>query len=317
MHRILIVGCGDVARRTLPMLARRYRVYALVRRTDSLPSLELARMGVTPIRGDLDYPASLRRLAGLADIVLHFAPPPGEFGAVVQPSLTAPALAAKSPKGALSNAEDPRTRHLIAALSRAKKILPRRVIYISTSGVYGDCAGAVAPETRPLRPSSARALRRIDAENQLRAWSKRGGPRVAILRVPGIYAGNRLPLQRVRRGDPALRQEDDVYTHHIPADDLARVCVAALRRGRPNRSYNVCDNSGLRMADWFDCVADAFELPRPPRVSKAQAAAALSPAMMSFLNESRRLDNTRLLRELRVKLIYPDVAAGLAVRKEP
>lgn len=290
MLRLLVIGCGDVARRALPLLARRYRIYALVRTLDSPQAAEFAALEITPIRGDLDQPASLRRLAGLADLVLHFAPPPE--------------------RGNL----DTRTRHLIAALQRGK-ILPRRLVYISTSGIYGDCGGAWVAETRRAAPASARARRRIDAEQQLRRWGTGGSPQVSILRAPGIYAAERLPLERIRRGDPVLRSEDDVFTNHIHADDLARCALAALHRGRPNRVYHASDDSaapGLHMADWFDSIADAFKLPRPPRVSRAEAETVLSPLVLSFMNESRRLDNSRLRRELQVRLAYPNVAAGLA-----
>ncbi len=287
MQRLLIIGCGDVARRALPALTRRYRVFALVRETVGAQSAELARFGVTRISGDLDRPATLARLAGLADLVLHFAPPPESSGC------------------------DTRTRHLIAALRRGK-ILPRRLIYISTSGIYGDCAGAVIDETRSARPQTARALRRVDAEAQLRRWGRTpGAPTVSILRVPGIYARGRLPVERIRRGDPVLSSADDVFTNHIHADDLARASLAALRRGRANRVYHACDDSGLPMADWFDAVADAVGLARPPRVSRAEAEKRLSPTVLSFMRESRRLDNARLKRELGLRLAYPDIVAGL------
>ena len=294
MQKLLVIGCGDVALRALPRLVRNYRVYALLRSDDADLSARLAALGVTPLRGDLDRPATLRRLAGLADAVLHFAPPPE--------------------RGNL----DMRTRHLIAALQRGES-LPRRLVYISTSGVYGDCGGALVRETRSAAPRTARAKRRVDAEQQLRRWGRRpGGPTVSILRAPGIYAAERLPLERIRRGDPVLCREDDVYTNHIHADDLASCALAALRYGRPNRVYHASDASampgmgGLRMADWFDAVADAYSLPRPRRVNRAQADQELTPQVLSFMGESRRLDNTRLTRELKLRLAYPDVFQGLA-----
>lgn len=290
MQSLLIIGCGDVARRALPSLARRYRVYALVRSPDAVLAAQLAHFGVTQIRGDLDIPETLNRLSGLADLVLHFAPPP------------------ESGNTACS---DPRTKHLIAALRRGK-ILPRRLIYISTSGIYGDCGGDVIDETRTAQPQTARAMRRVDAEAQLRRWgSTPGGPAVSILRAPGIYAANRLPVERIRRGDPVLVASDDVFTNHIHADDLARASLVALRRGRPNRAYHASDDSDLHMADWFDAVADAFTLPRPRRISRAEAEKLLAPTVLSFMRESRRLDNTRLKRELGLRLAYPTVAAGL------
>jgi nucleoside-diphosphate-sugar epimerase len=193
-----------------------------------------------------------------------------------------------------SSTQDTRTRHLIAALRRGK-YLPRRLVYISTSGIYGDCGGAIIGESQRANPQSARARRRVDAEAQLRRWGKSAGaPCVSILRAPGIYATGRLPVERIRRGDPVLNDADDVYTNHIHADDLARCALAALRHGSPNRAYHASDDSVLRMAEWFDAVADAHALPHPRRVSRAEAASLLSPLVLSFMRESRRLDNTRL-----------------------
>ena len=269
-------------RRALPALTRRWQVTALVRTID--PALRI--QGVRQIRGDLDVPASLRRLAGIADAVLHSAPPPNE------------------------GEGDPRTRRLLATLARARS-LPRRLVYISTSGVYGHCAGAVVPESRPCRASTARARRRVAAESLLRAAGQRG-QRVSILRAPGIYASDRLPLERVRRGDPVLLADEDSYTNHIHAEDLAAACVIALERGGANRCYNINDDSAERMGDWFDKLADAFGLPRPPRVTRAEAQSRLSPMLLSFMNESRRLDNTRMKRELKLRLRYPTVDAGIA-----
>ena len=213
--RLLIVGGGDVARRTLPFLGNRYQITVLLRDT------EQARFwrehGARPLLADLDQPASLHRIAGQADIVLHFAPPPDR------------------------GPNDTRTRHLIAALKRAKS-LAQRLIYVSTSGVYGDFGGARVDETNRLRPSTARARRRVDAEQQLRRFGRESGVRVSILRAPGIYAADRLPIERLQRGTEALLPEDDVYTNHIHADDLAMLVCAALRHGRSNRCYNASDD---------------------------------------------------------------------------
>lgn len=265
-------------RRALPVLTRRWQVTALVRSID--PALRA--QGVKQIRGDLDQPASLRRLAGIADAVLHSAPPPSE------------------------GAGDPRTKLLLATLARARS-LPRHLVYISTSGVYGPCGGAVVRESRPCAASTARARRRVAAESLLR----RSGVRISILRAPGIYAADRLPLERVRRGDPVLNADEDVFTNHIHAEDLAAACVAALERGGANRAYNICDDSAERMGDWFDKLADAFQLPRPPRASREEVKTRLSPMLLSFMSESRRLDNTRMKRELKLKLRYPTVDAGI------
>jgi nucleoside-diphosphate-sugar epimerase len=284
MLRILIVGCGDVGLRAARLLRGKARVFGLLRNPERAGLLRAA--GVMPILGDLDEPSSLHRLAGLADLVLHFAPPPGE------------------------GAGDPRTRRLLSALNRSS--LPRRLVYVSTSGVYGDCGGACIDETRPVRPHNMRAKRRVDAEARLRDWGRRSGVRVSILRAPGIYADGRMPEERVRKGLPALRADEDIHTNHIHADDLARLALFAAFRGAPGRVYHAVDDSGLKMGDWFDVVADHLGLARPPRLAKAEVMAAVTPAMRSFLTESRRLSNRRIKAELGFHLHHPDVRAVLA-----
>lgn len=280
--RILIVGCGDVGLRAARLLRGRARLYALNRSPERRADLRAA--GVIPVEGDLDDRKRLARIAALADHVLHFAPPPGE------------------------GETDPRTKRLLAALGRGS--LARSLVYISTSGVYGDCGGAVVPETWPARPNNTRARRRADAEGRLRRFGQRGR-RVRILRAPGIYAQDRMPAERVRKALPAIVAEDDVYTNHIHAKDLARLAIAALFHGRPNRLYNAVDDSGLKMGDWFDVVADHLGLPRPPRLARAEVIAAVTPAMRTFLTESRRLSNRRIKTELRFRLAYPTVREGL------
>jgi len=290
--RILIVGCGDVGLRAARLLSGRARVFGLLRTAERSGALRAA--GVVPIVGDLDHRRTLARIAGLADQILHLAPPPGEGDT------------------------DPRTRRLLAALtspakrgrSLARGRSAKRLAYISTSGVYGDCGGALVDETRPPRPHNARARRRADAERQLRRFGCRGH-RVCILRAPGIYAADRLPAERVRKGLPTILSADDVYTNHIHADDLACLTLAALRRGRANRVYNAVDDSGLKMGDWFDVVADHLGLPRPPRLPRVEVMAAVTPAMRSFLTESRRLVNRRIKHELRFRLRYPTVHEGI------
>ncbi len=289
MQKLLIVGSGDVARRALPLLIPRYRVFALLRNPAEAAGWRAA--GAVPVLADLDDRHSLRRLAGLPDLVLHLAPPPG------------------------TGERDSRTRHLLAALAKGKS-LPRAIIYVSTTGIYGDCAGARIDETRAARPATARARRRVDAEGTLRAFGRRHGSRVCLLRAPGIYAAGRLPLERLQNGLPALPAEEDVFSNHIHADDLAAACVAALRRGAANRAYNVVDDSDLKMGEYFDRVADAFGLPRPPRLGRAAIAKALTPLQMSFLGESRRIGNGRLKNELKLRLRHPTVDAGIAAARE-
>ena len=199
MRRLLIVGSGDVALRAIPLLNKGYRVFALVR--DPARRAGLRALGAIPLLGDLDDRASLAHLGGLADAVLHLAPPPG------------------------TGVHDSRTKNLLSALSHVRgrrKDLPKRLVYISTSGVYGNCGGAWVSETRPLNATSPRAQRRVEAETQIRAWAKRNGVHASILRVPGIYAADRLPLNRLQQGTPGIIDSEDSYTNHIHADDLAR-----------------------------------------------------------------------------------------------
>lgn len=271
--------------RVVKLLAGRWRVAALTSTPARADGLRAA--GIVPLLGNLDEPATLGRLAGLADCVLHLAPP------------------------ARDGHTDERTRHLLAALARRP---PRALVYGSTTGVYGDCGGAFIDETRALKPMTDRAARRVDAEAQLRAFGRRHGTRVSLLRIPGIYAPDREgghPRERLARGTPVLRREDDVFTNHIHADDLARACLLALLRGLPQRAVNVCDDSQLLMGDYFDLAADLAGLPRPERITRAAAADRMGAMALSFWSESRRLGNTRLKRELRLALRYPTPEAGL------
>lgn len=233
---------------------------------------------------DLDRPETLSGLA--ADAVLHCAPPPATGSA------------------------DPRTRNLLAALAKAR-ILPARVVYVSTSGVYGDCSGARVDEARAVQPQTDRARRRVDAERQLALWCSARGATLVILRAPGIYAADRLPLERLRRGTPVLRAEDDVYTNHIHAEDLAAIAARALEDSAPGGTYNASDDSEIHMGDWLDLVAERAGLPRPPRIARSDAPGRISPELLSFMSESRRLVNRRMKEDLGVQLRYRTVFEGV------
>jgi nucleoside-diphosphate-sugar epimerase len=283
VERLLIVGCGDIARRALPNLSRRYRVIALLR--SSSPAFVAS--GIELIESDLDDPVSLAPLAGCAQRVAHLAPP-NETGAL-----------------------DLRTRSLLAVLSTPGAVLPRRFVYVSTSGVYGDCKGDFVDETRPPNPQTERAKRRLDAEQAISKWGETNRVETVVLRVPGIYAADRLPLERIAKGTPVLREEDDVYINHVHADDLAAILVAALESPSARGAYNACDDGAMKMGDWFDLVADRAGLARPPRVARAEAARVLPAALLSFMGESRRLVNRRMKAELGVRLRYPTVADGV------
>ena len=286
--RVLIVGCGDVGLRVAGLLKASSRLMALT--SSSLRVETLQRSGITPMLGDLDKPQTLRRLAGVATHVVHMAPPP------------------------LEGHTDPRTRALVLALRL--RSLPSSMVYGSTTGVYGNCEGEWIDETRRLQPQTARAQRRVNAQDWVNHLGKSGYPRTHVLRIPGIYALDReggTPRERLLRGTPVLQAHEDVYTNHIHADDLARATVLALWRGRPLRAMNVCDNTDMKMGDYMDSVAKMWNLQAPARISREQAQLQLSPMVMSFLNESRRIRSVRLAQELGLRLLHPTVMDGLKV----
>ena len=293
-QRVLIVGCGDVGLRTAGQLgapqSQRVRLMALTSSPDRVRLLRAC--GITPLLGDLDDPASIQRLAGIAHRVINLAPPPTDRAG--------------------SSVRDPRSLVLVRALRL--RTPPLALVYGSTTGVYGDCGGQRVDETRTVNPHTSRAQRRVDAENLMR-FLGRSGVRVSVLRIPGIYAADReggTPRERLLKGTPVLVAKDDVYTNHIHANDLARACAAALWRGKPQRVVNVTDDTDLKMGDYFDLAAGLFGLPKPPRLPRDQASSALPLMLLSFMSESRRLDNTRMKQELRLKLRYPHVRDGLS-----
>lgn len=288
---MLIVGCGDVGLRVARLVAANVRVMALTSSRERVPSLRAAR--IVPLVGNLDQPAALARLAGIATRVVHLAPPPGG-----EPPATW--------------WRDPRTSALLRALRL--RTPPASLVYASTTGVYGDCGGERVAETRPIAPATPRAQRRADAEAAVRHFGRAAHVRATILRIPGIYAADReggTPRERLLRGTPVLRAEDDVYTNHVHADDLARAVALALWRGKPQRVLNASDDSELKMGEYFDLAADLYGLPRPPRVARDVARDQLPLMLLSFMGESRRLDNSRLKRELRLRLGHPTVSTGL------
>ena len=293
-QRVLIVGCGDVGLRTAGQLgapqSQRVRLMALTSSPDRVRLLRAC--GITPLQGNLDDPASIQRLAGIAHRVIHLAPPPTDRAGASE--------------------RDPRSLVLVRALRL--RTPPLALVYGSTTGVYGDCGGQRVDETRAVNPHTPRAQRRVDAENLMR-FLGRSGVRVSVLRIPGIYAADReggTPRERLLKGTPVLAAKDDVYTNHIHANDLARACAAALWRGKPQRVVNVTDDTDLKMGDYFDLAAGLFGLPKPPRLPRDQASSALPLMLLSFMSESRRLDNTRMKQELRLKLRYPHVRDGLS-----
>jgi nucleoside-diphosphate-sugar epimerase len=282
---VLIVGCGDIGRRVALRLQERNRsVTAVVRSAASARAAKVA--GAHVLRVDLDSDSPPPGWASGYGEVYYFAPPPREGDT------------------------DPRLRRCLAQFGA--DALPARIVYISTSAVYGDCAGAWITEAQPVAPTTARGRRRLDAEMQLHQWTQARGAGLVILRVPGIYGPGKLPLARLEQGLPVLREADAPWTNRIHADDLAAICIAAMQSESPDVVYNVSDGHPSNMTDYFFRVADAAGLPRPPEVDREEAARVLSPGMLSFLQDSRRMSNDKLLRELDITLQYPDLDAGLA-----
>lgn len=285
MRSVLIVGCGDVGRRVaLAERAVGAVVTALARSPAS--AAQLKALGLRIVHGDLDRPESLVALPTSSALIYYFAPPPA------------------------TGERDPRLYNFLNAIS--VQPLPERVVLISTSGVYGDCQGDWVSEDRAPHPDSDRGRRRLDAEQQLQTWSNYTGVPIAILRVPGIYGPGRLPEKRLRAREPVLREAESPWSNRVHILDLVKACIAAGARGRPGAVYNISDGQPSSMTDYFNQVADALGLERPPQISLEQARSDLSAGMQSYLAESKRLDNRRMREELGVLPRYPDLASGLA-----
>jgi nucleoside-diphosphate-sugar epimerase len=298
-NRLLLVGCGDVGLRVVRALGSHWRVFALTSSPERLPLLRAA--GVVPLLGNLDQPDTLHGLGALAPNVLHLAPPAAASASVGRDRARRPD---SDPHA------DTRTRNLLKVLARSG--VAQRLVYASTTGVYGDAQGAWVNECRAVAPATDRARRRVSAEAQLRRFASLYGVRVSVLRIPGIYALDREegnPVQRLAQGTAVPAH--DVYTNRIHADDLARACVAALMRGRFKRCYNVCDDGCLPLAATMEQLADHVGLPRPKRITAQEAQQTLSPMALSFWAESRRLCNERLKQELKVRLRYPTLLSSL------
>jgi len=284
MKKLFIVGCGDIGRRTARLaLERRMVVHGLVRSADR--GRELEEMGVRYVLGDLDSVGPVPGLPTGGASVLYTVPPPG--GGEV----------------------DPRVRIFCGSVEPGEE--PEKIVYLRTNGAYGDCGGAVVTEERPPNPQTARAKRRFDAETILREWGRHRGVPVVILRVTGIYGPGRLPVARIREGHPVLRAEEASFTNRIHAEDLARICLAALEKGEDGDIFNVSDGRTSTMTEYFNAVADLYRLTRPPQISLAEARKKMTPLMLSYVAESRRLDNGRMLKKLGVELLYPNLEAGL------
>lgn len=282
--KLFIAGCGDIGGR----LARRaiaegVSVSALARSDTSIERLRM--IGVEPLPGDLDDPNTLDLSPLSGKTVLYFVPPPTRGD------------------------DDPRMAAFTEALPTDTP--PAKLIYLSTSGVYGDRGGEWVDEETPPNPQTPRAKRRIDAETRLRAWGREHGVPVVVLRVGGIYGPDRLPLARLKRGEPLLREAECGYTNRIHAEDLVTTCLAAAERGAADRIYNISDGHPGTMTAYFKAIAEHFGLPRPEEIPLEEAKRRLTSGMLSYLLESRRMDNRRMVEELGVTLRYSDLSTGL------
>ena len=289
---LLIVGYGDIGCRVAALaLAEGGAVAALVRSNDKATTLTAG--GIIPILGDLDDTSTpVCGLHAAGTTILYTVPPPG------------------------GGEYDIRLRVFLGSIEPGSE--PAQVVYLSTTGVYGDQGGALVDERTPTKATTSRARRRLDAENLLLAWGRDRKVKIVILRVAGIYGANRLPLNRLREGAPVLRSEESPFSNRIHADDLARLCLAAAKQGEDGEIINICDGETSTMTDYFNAVADAFALPRPPQVTMAAAKESMPPLLLSYFSESRRLDNRRMRERLGGNLLYPDLASGLAAcKKEP
>ncbi len=280
-EKILVAGCGYVGCRLAAELADS-RVGGLVRSSESCS--KLAGMGINPLLCDLDEMVAIPLPTQESDV--YYLLPPPRSGTV-----------------------DSRMQHFLQHLEIHGQ--PRRLVYLGTTGVYGDCRGEWVDEQSPVRPAVDRALRRLDAEQQLRRWSKQSGAELVILRVAGIYGPGKLPLQRLKAGKPMVAARFAPWTNRIHVDDLVQVLLAAMDRGGDRETYNVTDGQPGNMADYFNKVADSAGLPRPPIIDPDEAGEQLSSGLRSYLAESRRIDNRKMLRELQVKLRYPTLEQGL------
>ena len=290
MKTVFIVGCGDIGERVAARYqqktadAEKWSVSGLVRSAESVKRLKQA--GITPVQTDLTQMDGRTSLAMASATVFYLAPPPSE------------------------GETDPLIRQFLACIST--DALPEKLVLLSTTAVYGDCQGEWIDETHPVDPQTARGRRRLDAEQEARDWSEKTGVPIIILRVGGIYGPGRLPIARIEKGLPILKESESPFTNRIHQDDLAQICVAAAERGKAGEIYNVSDGQPSTMSRYFKDIARAHGLPMPQEVSLEEAQKVMSAGMLSYLSESRRLDNSKMVGELGVVLEFPNLEVGLS-----
>ena len=279
-QKLWIIGCGDIGRRVAKLYQNHQTddpaIYAVVRSNASL----LACREQNNIAKQADFDHKVMLPDDPASKIFYFMPPPA------------------------SGMKDTRIENFLNEIGEGKK----RIVLISTTGVYGDSQGEWIDEKTQVNPKAERAHRRLSAEQQLINWAKKTVSEYIILRVPGIYAKDRLPLARLKKQLPIVRAEEAGWTNRIHADDLAQVCKIAMESACHNEIINACDGNPSTMTDYFNQVADYSNLPRPPQISMAEARETLSSGMLSYLSESRRISNKKMLAVLKVKLQYPDLS---------
>jgi nucleoside-diphosphate-sugar epimerase len=281
---VLIVGCGDIGVRVARQVQQAGGNVIGLARSEASAGRLLA-LGIDPVIANLDDAASLNALPTAGKLIFYFAPPPG------------------------GGPFDSRMRNFCQAVDSGQ--VPAKIVYISTSGVYGDCRGEWVTEQTPINPQTSRAQRRADAEATLSEWARRHALPVVILRVTGIYGPGRLPLARVQQGHPILREEESPPTNRIHADDLADVCIRAAEKAVDGDIFNVSDGQPGTMTQYFNTVCDLLGLPRLPQIDMQEARQVMNPMMLSYLTETRRMDNRKMMEQLDVTLMYPDLSSGL------
>lgn len=280
---ILIAGCGYVGQRLAARLRDRFEITALVRTNDTAAALE--RQGLKTVVIDLDRP---------------------RLGASIPERLDQEAIVYLAPPPSAGESDLRLDRFLHLAF-----VPPKSFVYMSTTGVYGDTEGALVDESTPVMPLTERARRRVSAEEMTRVWCHERRVRRVVLRVPGIYGPDRLPLERLRKSEPVVHPDDAGISNRIHVDDLVAACEAAIENKEARGVYNVTDGNSVSSTAFIDLVAKLSGLPAPPRVSMEEAQLTFSPERLSFLNESRRVANDRMLKHLGVKLRYADLEAGI------
>ncbi len=287
--KISIIGCGYIGQRLIQLLLSRKlaeaeQINTLVKSIDS--QKQCSKLGVSSIQFDMDtIDIPLPEHLQIHQSILYYFAPPPSHGSI-----------------------DTRARQFIKQLIKA----PSRIVLISTTGVYGNCHGQWVNENTALNPGVDRARRRVDAEQQFQSYCRKVNIPLVILRVSGIYGPGKLPLKRIKAQTPIVREEDSPFSNRIHTDDLLEICLKAGLSDNIEGIFNCADGHPTTMYDYFIKVARAKKLPEPPAITLQQAKTQLSAGMLSYMDESRRIDNQKLLTEFDLSLKYPDLDKGLS-----